>query len=214
MKRKSIWDEAPLNKLDLLKEVEKRQKRNPKITKMDIFRFLSKKYNRILTPDQFNFRYNYLISKQRKEAIKKVQLPKDILTSNIVVTSAVPDQEVQIAFKPYRFVINEFRDDKQKLLNINKALYEMIDPNKLAKFCDSQLKLQKRRQASGGFNLIVKRLAELFDQKESTIASRYYSAKNRVKNKSTRENPLNKLKQRPLVKLSLFLESLRNWRTK
>lgn len=213
MKRKSIWDMAPLNKLDLLKEVENRQKIDPKTTKMDIFRSLSKKYNRILTPDQFNFRYNYLISKQRKEAFKKVQLPKGLLTSDMVVTSAVPDQEVQIA-KPYRFVINEFRDDKQKLLNINKALYEMIDPNKLAKFCDSQLKLQKRRQASGGFNLIVKRLAELFDQKESTIASRYYSAKNRVKNKSTRENPLNKLKQRPLVKLSLFLESFINWRTK
>lgn len=72
MKRKSVWDEKPLNGVDLLKIVEEEQSKDSKLTKMDIFRKLSKKYKKILTPDQFNFRYNYLISKQRKlEARRK-----------------------------------------------------------------------------------------------------------------------------------------------
>ena len=40
---KSPWNEKPLKDLDLLKIVKEEQKRDPNLTKMDIFRVLSKK---------------------------------------------------------------------------------------------------------------------------------------------------------------------------
>ena len=47
MKRKSVWDEKPLNKIDLLKVVEEAQNQDPNRTKMDVFRELSKCLNKL-----------------------------------------------------------------------------------------------------------------------------------------------------------------------
>ena len=242
MKRRSVWDEKPLKDLDLLKEVEKRQHKNRWLTKMDIFRALSKKYKNILTPDQFNFRYNYLISKQRKlEARKKATIHVDGAKSYLddYVVSSVQDNRINVTFKkPYEFFISDFRDDKQQLLDINKAMYNMIDSQKFVKFCDKQVQLQQKRKASGGINLIFKRLSELYNQKYATISSRYYNSKARknkaenkiqiledkvselmiensrlideVKSSTLDYQRFNQLKQRPLVKLSLFIESIIN----
>jgi len=186
---KSIWDEKPLKDLDLLKEVEKRQSKNRWLTKMDIFRALSKKYKNILTPDQFNFRYNYLIDKKKKLAIKHITNLPPIVNDDITICK---NQEVvEVKFKPYNFIISEFRDDKQQLLNVNQALYNMIDNKKLVKFCDKQLQLQKKRKASGGLSIIFKRLAELFNQKESTISSRYYLAKKNLNKENSKIDVLN-----------------------
>ena len=253
MKRKSVWDEKPLNKVDLLKIVEEEQSKDSKLTKMDIFRKLSKKYKKILTPDQFNFRYNYLISKQRKlEARRKSAVhvhvqPVDIedikkhLKPVDYVVSSAEDNRVEVSFKPYKFVIGDFRDDKQQLLDINKAMYSMIDSQKFVRFCDKQVQLQRKRKASGGINLVFKRLSELYNQKYATISSRYYNSKARknkaenkiqtledledkvselmiensrlideVKSLTSDYQRFNQLKQRPLIKLSLFIESIIN----
>lgn len=249
MKRKSVWDEKPLNGVDLLKIVEEEQSKDSKLTKMDIFRKLSKKYKKILTPDQFNFRYNYLISKQRKlEARRKsaVHVNGTELNLDNYVVSSVPDNRINVTFKrPYEFFISDFRDDRQQLLDVNKAMYSMIDSQKFVRFCDKQVQLQRKRKASGGINLIFKRLSELYNQKYATISSRYYNSKarkNKAENKTQTlkdkiqiledkvsglmiENGrlidevhsfvldyqrFNQLKQRPLVKLSLFIESIIN----
>ena len=243
MKRRSVWDEKPLKDLDLLKEVEKRQSRNRWLTKVDIFRVLSKKYKKILTPDQFSFRYNYLIGKQRKlEARRKSIIHVDGAKSNLddYVVSSVQDNRINVTFKrPYEFFISDFRDDKQQLLDVNKAMYNMIDSQKFVRFCDKQVQLQQKRKASGGINLVFKRLSELYNQKYATISSRYYNSKARknktedkiqiledkvselmiensrlideVKSSTLDYQRFNQLKQRQLVKLSLFIESIINY---
>ena len=158
MKKKSIWNEESLKNLDLLEEVAKAKKRNPNKTRMDIFREISKKYKNIfLTADQFNFRYNYLMSKQNKEKVNDTISQK---------TDKIPS-----------IITNEFRDNNQKLLNVNKALYNMIDPQKLVKFCDKQLKLQKSRKGVGGLKTLFDAMGRILHQKSQTIAGRYYSTK-------------------------------------
>ena len=275
---KSVWNEKPLNKLDLLKVVREEQQRDSKRTKMGIFRELSKKYKKILTPDQFSFRYNYLIQQERKRLkIKQSnehrhcsgRVPEQIVNSLPSITLSevkciVPDivsDKVEIGLKANKIINHELRDKKQNLLNVNKALWEMINPSKLVTFCDTQLGLQKKRKGLGGLNIIFKTLANIFDQKSQTVASRYYVAKRdkksqlsqieklqvevshykgtlivletqlkecEKKNLELRENysrsgkdwqKLNqkynelendylKLKRRPLVKLSLFIDSI------
>jgi len=260
MKRKSVWDEKPLKDLDLLKEVEKRQHKDRWLTKMDIFRALSKKYKNILTPDQFNFRYNYLIAKQRKETVNKVKEVANSLPSYINDVSKSEKSQSLPNLRKYEIINHELRDKNQNLLNINKALWEMIDPYKLVKFCNTQLELQKRRKCNGGFNIIFKTLAEIFDQKQDTISSRFYVTRRQQKdgknakeienqilldkdnqinelqntiiilttdnndlkkeikdlefslakeiNNRQIESELNSLKNRPLVKLSLFIKNI------
>lgn len=249
---RSIWNEKPLKDLDLLKIVKEEQKRDPNLTKMDIFRVLSKKYKKILTADQFNFRYNYLSKQRKREKETATIVPRDELNSK----PQIPTGE----YKRYLMINHELRDKKQKLLNINKALWEMIDPHKLVKFCNTQLELQKRRKCTGGFNIIFKTLAEVFDQKQDTISSRFYvTRKQMIDNKNakaeenqilldkdnqinelqntiiilttdnndlkkeikdlefslakeinnkTLESELNSLKNRPLVKISLFIKNI------
>ena len=265
MKRKSVWDEKPLNKIDLLKVVEEAQNQDPNRTKMDVFRELSKKYKNILTPDQFNFRYNYLIAKQKREVVlKKAKEEANSLPTNYIDdTPEISPKSQMIKNEPRRYEIinHELRDNGQKLLDVNKALWEMIDPHKLVGFCNKQLELQQRRKCSGGMRIIFKTLAQIFNQKENTVSVRYYSTRknssikltkidilenelsrhsgtimmledkisNLEKEKSSiqehthsilkeysllkNENKelqitLNKLKQNPLVKLSLLIESI------
>ena len=271
---KSVWNEKPLNKLDLLKVVREEQHKDSKRTKMDIFRELSKKYKNILTADQFNFRYNYLVQQERKRLkIKQAnehkhcsgRVSEEIMNSipRIAPTELkyVEPGKVEISVKRPERIDHELRDKNQKLLNIDKAIWEIIDPSKLVTFCDKQLELQKKRKGTGGLNIIFKTLASIFDQKLQTVASRYYVAKRdkksqlsqieklqdevshykgtlivletqlkecEKKNLELRENysrsgkdwqKLNqkynelendylKLKRRPLVKLSLFIDSI------
>lgn len=268
---KTPWNEKPLKDLDLLKIVKEEQKRDPNLTKMDIFRVLSKKYKKILTADQFNFRYNYLMGKQRKqEAIKQSNEHKhysgklpDVEITPLIIPRDELNSKPQIPtgeYKRYSMINHELRDKNQKLLNINKALWEMIDPHKLVKFCNTQLELQKRRKCTGGFNIIFKTLAEVFDQKQDTVSSRFYvTRKQMIDNKNTKagenqilldkdkqinelqntiiilttdnndlkkeikdlefslakeinnktlESELNSLKNRPLVKISLFIKNI------
>lgn len=241
---------------------------------MDIFRELSKKYKNILTADQFNFRYNYLVQQERKRLkIKQAnehkhcsgRVSEEIMNSipRIAPTELkyVEPGKVEISVKRPERIDHELRDKNQKLLNIDKAIWEIIDPSKLVTFCDKQLELQKKRKGTGGLNIIFKTLASIFDQKLQTVASRYYVAKRdkksqlsqieklqdevshykgtlivletqlkecEKKNLELRENysrsgkdwqKLNqkynelendylKLKRRPLVKLSLFIDSI------
>lgn len=190
---KSIWDESPLNEVDLFKEIEEKQKIDPNRTKMSIFKEISKKYNKILTPDQISFRYNYLIRRQRK-LIKQIatgNLPsyiKDIGNiSELKIQSETPEESILGTYR-YRFTINEFRENNQQILNTNRALYEMIDPYKLVKFIDQQQSLSIRRKGKLTVAHICRKLGQIFDISGSKIEARYYKARKEFKELSDSMN--------------------------
>lgn len=260
---------------EMIKQIDRMEKHNKKVNgklRGDWINFLNQLRSTITKENGFDVKqaakidkilqdYNLMKLSQTKAKEVANNLPSYI--NDIPELGPKPNISQIIKNEPRRYEIinHELRNNKQELLDVNKALWEMIDPYKLVRFCNKQLELQQKRKSLGGMKLIFKTLSQIFNQKEDTISARYYSTRKNSSIKLTKidtlENELsrysgtiimledkisnlekekfsiqehtqaiskeyfllenenkelqitlNKLKQNPLVKLSLLIESI------
>lgn len=61
--------------------------------------------------------------------------------------------------------------------NLEFKPFDLIDKQKLVKFCDEQLKIRKEKDLKGGMRIIHRALADILNTTEDAVSARYYEVK-------------------------------------
>ena len=132
--------------------------------------------------DKFTQRQKDYTEKQIKETAKQlnISLKEKKSTSMNLTQHEVTDKRNAIKITSYVLL------DKNGRGGLEFKPFDLVDTQKLVKFCDEQLKMRKENNLKGGMRIVHRALADLMNTTEDAVSARYYEGR-RQKDKKADE---------------------------
>lgn len=125
--------------------------------------------------DKFTQRQKDYTEKQVKETAKQLNIPlKEKKSTSMNLTQhEVTDKRNAIKITSWVLL------DKNGKEGLEFKPFDLVDTQKLIKFCDEQLKIRKEKGLKGGMRIIHRALADLMNTTEDAVSARYYEGRRR-----------------------------------